>query len=1416
MSPRGTICPVILLTVLLWPVSPCAAQIENPVYVDDSPQAWLLFQQARDQTKDNMGEAVRLYQELLVKHGLKLIPVSRNTQDHFASVRSRVLAELLTNKDLLERYRLIESAEAQRLFQEGQLSLLAQTRTWTEPGLDALLLLGQSYLEASQFYSALHRLTEALRHPDLNSESEIGCWHMIGIASHFLGDADTVAKARQRLSAIEGGSQPRLAHLRQMIASGKGPVSIRGISTLDRTVAESLQSLIAEDIWSIDLADSLLNRRYRKDPNDPSLGRDAREQRKRRGIMNTASPTIAGERVYINEGHTIRAFDRFTGQPAWDQPYSDVETTDREDTNKDQTYDMNIVTIKNDRLVTLTGHLMVRGRSGKGKVVCLDATSGEPLWIRDISHIDESDEFERMFPYGAPIIEDGMVFFLARKVRKQQLTACYVIALDLETGNTRWIRHINTSGGRRGTARPFSTLVSDRGSLYLASPLGAIARIERHDGEIRWLRRYSVPIDNSPNNLHMPWEFDQPILLNNTLIAILPNRRRVVVLDLATGDDLESYPCTSRDGWSAPKYLLGNEHTIYAVGRNVVAFHRDDLSVPVWRLTPPTTESIDGNSFLEQRPEIRGRIQLTQDSLIVPSLYGILVVDDVTGRIRHILKAPSIGNPVAVESQLLLASGDRLDAFMSFSRAEEMLRERIASSPLDPNPGLALLRLAIRVRDFNLSIESASIVIGVMNRLGFDASLSKTNSELFARLLEVNTTGIPRTNQEGEQLFGLISSVADSTSRRIEYLLSYGNWLSKHSPQHAIEQGFQAILSDPTLASSWRSHQGQIRTASDWALDEQQNIIRKYGPDVYAPQSEFARLRLDQVSQSSPPDIEALSDLISEFPLSSAAAAASIYAAEAHHALGDTRSAMGSLTTAYFADPGRDEAGALLGAYAVLCELEGWTGEKISLLHNLKSLRPDLQIEIGETARTPQQWLEGSESDLSSTRLPTIGTPTPDAIFLDGNLVPFAPDAQRSGSGDSVLLRDDDEFKLFRASDLSPNDPTPVWTTIIEDEPARILRFTDQDLLLWFGTGGNTDHPHAIMLDPQSGERRWISPKIHESPDDPSENLRQPRVPKEQMPNDQTFDPRRTIPLINSKTMIEVQSMGSVMAIDLDDGENVLWRKRIAINQVHLAQLTDSELVIAGQIHRHDALGATLLKSMQIMILDPRSGELLHQFSPLGNTGAKWMTTGILGTLIYGTAQGIELFDLLNGRRRWANNSGGARDSQNRWLISDRLVIHDRDGHLRTIMLQDGMLSPPFNSTIDKNESPLDLREVLAGDDGIVVRYRNRIVRLDLNGNLLGADAITVMRDYQWLLTAKDRYLLINAQSRQVPVDGRAKRRIEYVYDLYLLSQNGQIIDEPYRLPILLKRMTNAMLLDNWLLISTRDQTFAIHIPANN
>jgi hypothetical protein len=53
------------VAAVLAGLSTAVAQQENPVYVDDSPRAWELFQLARDQARANLSEAARLYQELL-------------------------------------------------------------------------------------------------------------------------------------------------------------------------------------------------------------------------------------------------------------------------------------------------------------------------------------------------------------------------------------------------------------------------------------------------------------------------------------------------------------------------------------------------------------------------------------------------------------------------------------------------------------------------------------------------------------------------------------------------------------------------------------------------------------------------------------------------------------------------------------------------------------------------------------------------------------------------------------------------------------------------------------------------------------------------------------------------------------------------------------------------------------------------------------------------------------------------------------------------------------------------------------------------------------------------------------------------------------------------------------------------------
>ncbi len=101
---------VALAAVLLIGLARAAGQQDNPVYVDDSPRAWELFLQAGDQAADNLGEAIRLYQELLDDYGMKLLPVTLTAPDHFVSVRARVLDELAGNRTLLDRYRNTERA----------------------------------------------------------------------------------------------------------------------------------------------------------------------------------------------------------------------------------------------------------------------------------------------------------------------------------------------------------------------------------------------------------------------------------------------------------------------------------------------------------------------------------------------------------------------------------------------------------------------------------------------------------------------------------------------------------------------------------------------------------------------------------------------------------------------------------------------------------------------------------------------------------------------------------------------------------------------------------------------------------------------------------------------------------------------------------------------------------------------------------------------------------------------------------------------------------------------------------------------------------------------------------------------------------------------------------------------------------
>jgi outer membrane protein assembly factor BamB len=207
--------------------------------------------------------------------------------------------------------------------------------------------------------------------------------------------------------------------------------------------------------------------------------------------------------------------------------------------------------------------------------------------LRSLSGAEDED----LFPHGAPIISDGLVFVEARRVSQQLLTSAYVIALDLNDGRVRWSQYITSSGGLRQSPRPFCTLVWNDGSLYTSSPVGAIARLDPANGEIMWLRRYNVPLAQPiMDHARRPWELTAPVITPRGVLAIQPDQRRVVLLDRETGEQVESFSATSTDSWNTPRYLLADDHHVFAIGTEVRAFDPEALDHPIWRLPAPVVQ----------------------------------------------------------------------------------------------------------------------------------------------------------------------------------------------------------------------------------------------------------------------------------------------------------------------------------------------------------------------------------------------------------------------------------------------------------------------------------------------------------------------------------------------------------------------------------------------------------------------------------------------------------------------------------------------------------------------------------------------------------------------------------------------------------------------------------------------------------
>lgn len=1408
---------------------------ENPVYVNDSPAALAMLRQGEDQIRDNPGEAIRLFQNLLDEYPMKLVPVTDTATDQFISVRSRVLRAIRSHESLLERYQSFATPEAQRMLESGQFERLAVTRPLTEPGLEALLSLAQARFEDAHFNAALLWLDQAAQHPHCTGQYAAHTWYMTAASSHFLGDVGMVQHAQAQLEQSGDTGTMLLEQLRRIIADGSAPTPPDGRNVLSRTTPESVGDLIAQPIWTRYLDESLLHRRF-VDPSIPdSRNSPVLEQRRREADLMTAAATVCGDYVYVSEGFRITAFDRYMGDVRW--VYVDTPSMSLIDRENEQPMDLNIVAISGSSLVTLAGHAHSDHRSGTGSVLCLDRFTGQRRWETKLDEFAAGGDQDLLYPHGAPIIADGTVFLLARKVSQQRLASTYAVAIDLRTGRMRWSRYLTSSGGLHRAGRPITAPTYHDGSIYIATAIGAIARLDSSTGEILWLHRFNVPMNVSiQDQRQRPWEFSSPVIIPTGVVALLPDQRRIALLEANTGDLLQSFPASPNDAWGDVRYLLADDKCLYAIGRDIRAIAVDALVRPLWTMPPPaTSRMVDDDSAHSplsstdqaiRRLDLRGRVQLASGSLIAPSLQGLLFIDSETGKVDHRLPVPG-GNPVVVDAQLFHAGSDRLDAYMSFERAQRMLRQRIADRPDDPSPALSLLRLGIRVGDVGLALSAADLahqaVVAAATRGRPDSSGGRRGDELFELLLSIDAREMGAGRDEAEALFGLLGEVASEPAQRVAHLLAWGDWLADHDVAAAVEV-YQRLLGDEELRRVRHrqpARRGEVfKAACVAAAGRLAALIDRRGERVYAAQADFARRRLEQLRRDGTggqaPNVDSLIRLAAEYPFAPAGVEAAMEAASRVAVSGDGRGAIGVLLEQY----------RLSGSLGGGVLLEGAAGHALA-------------FGCGEQAAEIMGYARGFEEGRRGDRgsgLARVGSPGGQVVEIRGSVVERAAGAVVTvgsrfvtGWGTSVSLHDGaggwGDERVAEA----------LWTIDLGSGEVTVVRQTNGEVVVWADGGGGGGR--LVEIDAESGEVAGVSRTVEQELGDATVGMIRSTELGEQLPDGRVFDPTEKLVLVWGDRVVVVRRMGDAVAFGLGgrgspgrlggDGAGVggvggdmmepLWTTDRVMDQVHHGWLSECHLVLAGIARGGGgSRGESPRRPAVVVVIDPSTGRVVERVWLGERSAIRWMSLGPLGRLVYATETTIETLDVFTGHRGWSNHSYEASETTAGWVVKNTIVFQDRSRQLRSADLDTGEMTEAFDGPLRADGwDPYDLQDVIIADGRIFALYPRRVVHYSTAGRILGQDVVTDERDYRWLIPARDQLLIIGASSYQsVTPDASGRRVPQHAYRIYRISPNGRLLGDAYELPVHTVRTDSVHAMDGWLLFSLAEPvTRAVPMP---
>ncbi len=1221
------------------------------VYVQDSPVAAELLETARDRmTKGETEQAAKLMQQVLDQHGQKLLPAGSG----YTEARYAVARMLLETPKLLIAYRQIYEPSGAKALQDAgndavKLTDALSRYELTDSGLDAGLRLAGVKLEAGEADAASIVLARIADHPNLAARKQL--WsRLTASAAAMMGNDAKFADARAAL--VKAGDTTGVAEVERIHAALRQRIATRPISALDSLGKTDAPRVVTPPLWSIP-TDGAENFLLESNPSDrqsiESYGKDGR-------FLNLM-PVVAGSTVYMNDGRGVRAIDITSGHLLWEKRLmetpEDLQALGRTFGRwVPKGLDLNVAAVASQRVVAVIGYSAMVTISpyyrptNFSQLTCLDARTGAVQWT--LSPDKLAEEFGDAFWYGRPIVSEGRVYATLRRRQRTQFQDAYVVALDLRTGATQWMRHLGSTALANRPMPGLDHMVLENGWIYVDSRIGSIAKLSAVDGSVEWLTL--VPIDadrNGGDDDTKPWQTSAPVLASGGIVVLDRWSNVIRVLNTDTGAITQTIPS---ERWHNPSYIQSLGGDVLAIGTVVDRFDGKTLENK-WSYTP------GGSS-------IRGRATVTADLMFLPAGDALEVVGLRDGLLVEKMNIELPANVLVMPGQIIAAHRNTLANYTTWQVASKVKLEEIAAHPEDPRPHMGLAWLAFSTGRIDESMQSIDQAARLVAK---SPQRSELGREMFGQLMEMIEDGRMNKADVRRQLFDRLAAAAQGPDQEVAYRLALANFYESQSNFTEAATQYQSVLSEPSYRRQLFNHESGSRQAGLEAQRQLKLLVANHGAALYAPFETYAVQRLAQLKQEADPD--ALAELADAYPLSSVAPEALMLAAQRSVQRNQPRDAASLFRRAEQATRDPVLLAQIFGGHAEALASSGQPAKARRILRQFAASYPAIKpLRAGKPVDV-QQWM----TELAAAPQPQVA-----ARRVNPPL-----------SGPSRMLRGIFTHPSTTDPEATPAEVIPVMTA------ADLIMYRDADFKeLWrYPINGHPDllaldrnrtwlwdaaQQTIRVIDTETGKLRWEDSTL-------SAKLAAIKAPEPRVAENREFQPfqqrilpggvivlgRGARPRADSEPLVAVSDVamavaderGRVVVLNPENGK-MLWQGSTPLRSATDVMLEGRFLILVGADEDDSPL---------ICIFDAQTGQIVHRLLSPRKQPILWAGVAEGGVLVSVSMNEIQAFDLNRGQATWVCKPGTPLTGDNNvWLSPDRLVVQTRDDDLLWLDLSDG------------------------------------------------------------------------------------------------------------------------------------------------